>query len=137
MTELVNRKSSNVQSGFTLVELLVVVLILAILMSVALPLYLSAVGDSQRKTCRTNLQTIANVVQATRVKDHLNDYTSLYTTNVKTDITKYPDLKTTPVCPNSGIYSITAGTKAGNFKVVCTTSPDFGHGSYEPGVDNN
>src|SRR5690349_14995558 len=130
MFHLFDRKSSNLRSGFTLVELLVVVLILAILMSVALPLYLSAIGDSQRKTCRSNLQTIANVVQSTRVKDHLNNYTSLYTTNVATDIAKYPDLKTTPVCPNHGIYSISAGTKVGNFKVVCTTSPDLGHGSY-------
>ena len=38
--------------GFTLIELLVVVLILAVLMAVSIPLYLSAVADSQKKTCR-------------------------------------------------------------------------------------
>src|SRR5215468_8161298 len=54
----------NKKSGFTLIELLVVVLILAILMAVALPLYLNAVADSSRKTCRANMQTIANAVQA-------------------------------------------------------------------------
>ena len=59
------------KSGFTLIELLVVVLILAILMAVALPLYLSAVADSQRKTCRANLQTIANAEQAAYVLHHL------------------------------------------------------------------
>ena len=57
------------RKGFTLIELLVVVLILSILMAVALPLYLSAVSDSQRKTCRANMQTIANAVQAARVKN--------------------------------------------------------------------
>jgi prepilin-type N-terminal cleavage/methylation domain-containing protein len=46
--------------GFTLVELLVVVLILATLMAVALPLYLSSVSDSGTKTCRANMQTISN-----------------------------------------------------------------------------
>jgi type IV pilus assembly protein PilA len=54
--------------GFTLIELLVVILILAILMAVALPLYLRAVRDSQRQTCRSNMQTIANALQAHRVR---------------------------------------------------------------------
>ena len=45
-------KSRRNRKGFTLIELLVVVLILAILMAVAMPLYLSAVADSQKKTCR-------------------------------------------------------------------------------------
>ena len=49
MKKLIRRKR-----GFTLIELLVVVLILAILMAVALPLYLSAISDSETKTCRAN-----------------------------------------------------------------------------------
>src|SRR5580698_7078706 len=63
--------------GFTLIELLVVVLILSILMAVALPLYLSAVADSQRKVCRANMQTIANAAQAARVRIASADYTSI------------------------------------------------------------
>jgi type IV pilus assembly protein PilA len=57
------------QGGFTLIELLVVILILAILMAIALPLYLRAVRDSNRQTCRSNMQTIANALQAFRVRD--------------------------------------------------------------------
>ena len=52
------------RSGFTLIELLVVILILAILMAIALPLYLRAVKDSERQTCRSNMQTIAIACQA-------------------------------------------------------------------------
>ena len=59
-----NKKNKR---GFTLIELLVTVLILAILMAIALPLYLSAIADSERKTCRANLQTIANAEMAYRV----------------------------------------------------------------------
>ncbi len=55
--------------GFTLIELLVVILILAVLMAIALPLYLRAVRDSNRQTCRSNMQTIANALQAFRVRD--------------------------------------------------------------------
>jgi type IV pilus assembly protein PilA len=50
--------------GFTLIEVLVVIVILAVLMAIALPLYLKTVGDSQRQTCRSNMQTIANAEQA-------------------------------------------------------------------------
>src|SRR5512135_905452 len=54
--------------GFTLIELLVVILILAVLMAIALPLYLRAVKDSEKQTCRSNMQTIANALQAYRVR---------------------------------------------------------------------
>ena len=70
-----NYKTRSTRRGFTLIELLVVVLILAILMSVALPLYLSAVGDSQKKTCRANLQTIANAVLASKIKNNASGRT--------------------------------------------------------------
>src|SRR5690349_19797068 len=102
-----NRKLRT-RKGFTLIELLVVVLILAILMAVALPLYLSAVADSQKKTCRANMQTIANAVQAARVKSVAADYTA-YAGAVTT--TLEPDLQSVPICPNGGSYSIlTTGT---------------------------
>src|SRR5579871_4294238 len=136
MSRRLNKQTRLTRKAFTLIELLVVVLILAILMAVALPLYLSAVADSQKKTCRANLQTIANSVQAARVKAQLQDYTTLYSSNVATDIAKYPDLQVVPLCPNGGIYSIEAGARPGNFKVTCTTTPDVGHGSFEPAVNN-
>jgi prepilin-type N-terminal cleavage/methylation domain-containing protein len=56
------------RGGFTLIELLVVILILAVLMAIALPLYLRAVRDSNRQTCRSNMQTIANALQAYKVR---------------------------------------------------------------------
>src|SRR5260370_42228651 len=77
--------------GFTLIELLVVVLILAILMAVALPLYLSAVADSQRKTCRANLQTIANAIQGARVRAVGSDYAGYIGQPISTALE--PDLK--------------------------------------------
>src|SRR5437660_6845934 len=105
MLPAVRRKT---QRGFTLIELLIVVLILAILMAVALPLYLSAVADSQKKTCRANMQTIANAVQAARVKSVAADYTA-FAGSVST--TLEPDLQAVPICPNAGTYTIiTAGS---------------------------
>ena len=73
MNKFINRKKNK--RGFTLIELLVTVLILAILMAIALPLYLEAVKDAEKKTCRANMQTIANAVVAYRVRTRQTTWT--------------------------------------------------------------
>lgn len=127
--------------GFTLIELLVVVLILSILMAVALPLYLSAVSDSQKKVCRANMQTIANTVLAARVRLNLSSYTT-FSGPVSTSLET--DLQNVPVCPSAGTYSVlTSGTTndsksipSGSFAVQCSVA-SAAHGSFIPGVDSN
>src|SRR5437016_9822071 len=98
-------RGRNRRKGFTLIELLIVILVLAILMAVALPLYLAAVSDSQVKTCRSNMQTIANAEAAYKTSSVAHVYT--------TDLTALnPNLGATPICPSAGTYtvSITGGT---------------------------
>ncbi len=129
---------SRSRKGFTLIELLVVVLILAILMAVAMPLYLSAVSDAQKKTCRANMQTIANAVQAARIKSGAADYGALITGGVST--TNLPDLTAVPFCPSTGAYSLANGSSASTatFQVKCSFGTGAtAHGKFEPGVDNN
>jgi type IV pilus assembly protein PilA len=114
--------------GFTLIELLVVVLILGILMATALPLYLSTIADSQKRTCRTNMQTIANAAQALKVKN-----IGQLTIPFSVDTATLPDLGAVPLCPTGGTYSSAAGTSgAGSYMIRCTQ-----HGNFEPGVDSN
>jgi type IV pilus assembly protein PilA len=117
----------------TLIELLVVVLIMAVIMSIALPLYMAAVADSQRKTCRSNMHTIANAVKAAAVKDMSNGYGS-YMGAVST-LTE-PDLGAVPLCPNAGTYTIISGNTGDSttFAVQCSIAA---HGTFQPGVDNN
>ena len=96
------------QAGFTLIELLVVILILAILMAIALPLYLRAVRDSERQTCRSNMQTIAVACQAYKVRNpaHLYPGATGTTGPEVLDLTLLVgatddfDLQALPVCPN-------------------------------------
>lgn len=127
------------QRGFTLIELLVVVLILSILMAVALPLYLSAVADSQKKTCRANMQTIANAAAAARVKSAEMDFSFIVTANssgiIITGTDSLGDLNAVPVCPSAGSYTLATGSGgATTFKVVCSVGS---HGTFEPGKDSN
>ncbi len=126
------------RKGFTLIELLVVVLILSILMAVALPLYLSAVADSQKKTCRANMQTIANAIQAARVKSGAADYSAFIGVAISSGVE--PDLASVPVCPSAGTYSVAQGSSASNttFQVQCNYGTGAAaHGKFEPGVDSN
>jgi prepilin-type N-terminal cleavage/methylation domain-containing protein len=134
-----NRITTRKRRGFTLIELLVVVLILSILMAVALPLYLSAVSDSQRKVCRANMQTIANAVQAGRVRTPTAaDYSAWIGEALPIGGTvpaNLSDLNAVPACPSGGQYSIALGNAAGTFKISCSAAA--AHGTFQPGVDSN
>jgi type IV pilus assembly protein PilA len=129
-----NRETSH--KAFTIVELLVVVLILSTLMAVALPLYLGSLSDSQVKTCRSNMWSIAQAEQGykTRFAPHV------YTTNIAN---LAGDLGANPSCPLGGAYSViistgveTANTGAvvpsGGVLIQCSA---FGHGKFAPGFD--
>jgi type IV pilus assembly protein PilA len=129
------------RKGFTLIELLVVILILAILMAIALPLYLRAVADSERQTCRTNMQTIATAEQAYKVRSVGHVYTADLTATspliVPAVAGQSVDLQAIPMCPNTttGTSQYTAVINADNtITISCpNTSGGVTHGSYTPG----
>lgn len=49
--------------GFTLVELMVVVLIIGILVAIAVPVFLNASANAQAKSCQANQRTITGAIQ--------------------------------------------------------------------------
>src|ERR1700704_5967258 len=112
MTHMAVRKP-NRKRAFTLIELLIVILILSILMAVALPLYLAAVSDAQVKTCRSNMQTIANAEAAYKTQSTTHVYTTTLTA-------LNTNLGAVPTCPSAGAYAvvISDGTNTSNSKTV-------------------
>lgn len=131
------RRQGRKRKGFTLVELLTVVLVLSILMSVAMPLYLNALDNSKKRVCRANMQTIANAVVSARNKARAADFTTFIAAGVTT--TSLTDLMTVPRCPNGGAYSLATGSSgsATTFQVKCSATYPLTHGKFEPGYDFN
>jgi type IV pilus assembly protein PilA len=126
----------------------VVILILAILMAVALPLYLGAVSDSQKKTCRANMQTIANACQAYRTRSATHDYPD----QLSDLIGAGQDLQALPKCPsNSGDYLYakknnqiaiacpghTAGADPTQASGSASGNGGNDHGQFVPGTDSD
>ena len=134
------RRMRSRRRGFTMIELLTVVLILDILMSVALPYYISAVQDAEKKTCRSNLQSIANAVQAAKVRTRAATYFTGTVNAAACGTTgTLADLSQVPKCPNGGTYTVNTSTLP--YTVHCnvpahedTTGP--GGAGFTPGVDN-
>jgi len=134
----VHMKRNTGRQAFTLIELLIVILILAILMAVALPLYLAAVNDSEVKTCRANMQTISNAEAAFKTSNAPH----VYTTNLSNLSNNIGVIQSS--CPSGGTYSVTLSSgsdtanngttvPAGGLIVNCTAT---GHGVFAPGIDS-
>jgi prepilin-type N-terminal cleavage/methylation domain-containing protein len=90
------KSSTSSKSGFTLVEIMIVVSIICLFAAIAVPNFVQARTPSQRTTCINNLRQINSAVQMWALEQNAGFNASVSFTDIK------PYLKSSLICPAGG-----------------------------------
>lgn len=100
-------KIKRSRGGFTLIELMIVIAIIAILAAILVPNFIRARAQGQLTACKSNLKNMGTAMEM-----YSTDWSGKYPTDRNQLTPNY--LKTIPECPAAGTdtYNMTSGTGA-------------------------
>lgn len=100
------------QTGFTLVELVIVIAVLGILAGLAIPYFMEAREEAAKKECLANRTQILRIFHAQQAAGYSSDLTTFLTEAIEETDNKY--FTFAPKCADNGTYSVS------NEIVVCS-----------------
>ena len=95
------RESRRLETGYTLIELMIVIVLLGILVSIAIPQYFNSMREARSVQCRANRGTIERVVFHYIEKENI---LAGETTPSISDLIGDKLLSIEPVCLSGGVY---------------------------------
>ena len=117
------QKMRSKRGGFTLIELMIVIAIIAILAAILVPNFIRARAQGQVTACKSNLKNIATALEM-----YSTDYGGRFPTAIASGGVLTPNyLRTLPTCPGAGSvtyessgYSSTSSPDA--YNINCNTT---------------
>lgn len=91
-------------SGFTLLEMLIVIAVIAVLVAIAIPVFSSQLERAREATCQSNRKALEELVKADCMSQGTLDYQVVF----DDDYTNNESNKATYICPGNGTFSIDA-----------------------------
>jgi len=119
-------KKANRQTGFTIVELVVSLLIISIIVAISLPHLRAAGMRAQSTACESDQRLLRSALEEYYLTNH-NYPPEPDGAGKIADLRTNGYLQTTPNCPAGGQFQITPAPDGSSVKVTCSVHGELGN----------